>query len=197
MPGAVHAAGDVAVDQQQIARRFARQRHHDRRAGAGAEQNAPLFAQATRALRPQFWIGERFGRVAAQAGQRRRDRVEIGHHVAFAAAERGEAERRQIGLQRRQVLAAQRQIVGEVARRREKIVAHDGVAPAADEAIGLAPHPLAQGGDRGPRRRRAGRRQDGGVEFEGGGARAAQRNGHEKITRLEGAGGKPATLQPI
>ena len=92
---AIHAGGDVAIDQPRIARRLGRQRHHDRRPDRAAEQRSPLFGEPSRPFRPQLGVGKRFGLVAADPRQRRRDRIEIGHHVALAAAERRQAERRQ------------------------------------------------------------------------------------------------------
>ena len=106
---AVHAGGDQIVDEVRFRRRLGRQGRHDPRARAAflplAEQPVGLRLQF-RGARPRQQR-RRIGRArfAAQALERRNERIERLRDVAFAAAKRREAPRGEPVLQVGEVVA--------------------------------------------------------------------------------------------
>ena len=86
--------------------------------------------------------------VAADARQRGVQRIERDHHMSLAAAERGEAKHGQGRLQGVQIEPTQRQVVGQIARRRMKASLRDARAPRHKDRVAALTHRTANAVDR-------------------------------------------------
>ena len=118
--GAIHACGDQVVDELGLGRRLRRQRRHDthsRRAPRALAEHAVSLGLEFGSARTGEGRGRVGGvRLADQTAERRNQRVERRHDLCFTAPQGGEPARREPILEVGEVLAAQRDIMGEVDR---------------------------------------------------------------------------------
>src|SRR5271168_1573652 len=87
-PGTVRSRGNEALDQPDVCRRLARQRHHHRgRLLVSAEKRTALRVESPFAFGQKIVGGKGRRARAADTGKGGNHRVEIRHHVAFASTE--------------------------------------------------------------------------------------------------------------
>jgi hypothetical protein len=143
--GAVDAR-DVGAAQHELAEEgvvapgLARQGDHDPHFAAvrgPAEHRVRLPSQEPVAAVERRGPRRRRGGAVDDRRERRDHRVEVLEHARLAAAERGEPERHQRDLQRAEVAASQRDVVGEVDRARHERAPLQRRPPAREQLVGL------------------------------------------------------------